>query len=73
MKKLLLLPILFLAFISFQGNFSTSKVSKDAARVMGSISEKDSGLCWVFFKDKGPDIDHYLANPTLVVTENSLL
>ncbi|MBK7866265.1 MAG: hypothetical protein IPJ75_04295 [Ignavibacteriales bacterium] len=72
MKKILLFPILLIAFISFQGNFHTSKVSKDAARVMGSISEKDSVLCWVFFKDKGPETDRFFANPLSVVTEKSL-
>ncbi len=72
MKKLLLLPILLFILVSFQGNFYTSKVSKDAARVMGSISEQDSVLCWVFFKDKGPESERYFSNPLLVVTEKSL-
>ncbi|GAB1350011.1 S8 family serine peptidase [Ignavibacteriales bacterium] len=72
MKKLTLIPFLFLVIITFQGNYSTSKLSRSMETVVGRMSDKDSVLCWVFFKDKGPATDKYFSNPSLVVTQKSI-
>ncbi len=72
MKKLALIPFLFLVLITFQGNYSTSKLSRSMETVVGRMSDTDSVLCWVFFKDKGPSTEKYLKNPSLVVTQKSI-
>lgn len=72
MKKLSLIPFLFLVLIAFQGNYSTSKLSRSMETVVGRMSDTDSVLCWVFFKDKGPSTEKYLKNPSLVVTQKSI-
>ncbi|MBN8546821.1 MAG: S8 family peptidase [Ignavibacteria bacterium] len=72
MKKLALIPFLFLVLITFQGNYSTTKLSRSMETVVGRMSDTDSVLCWVFFKDKGPSTEKYLKNPSLVVTQKSI-
>ncbi len=72
MRKIPVLPLLLLAVLTFQGNYTSSKLSNSMLGVLGKMSDKDSLICWVFFTDKGPATEALLAKPENVVSKRSI-
>lgn len=72
MRKILILPLLLIALVSFQGNYTSSKLSRSMESVMGRMSDKDSVTCWAFFTDKGPSTEALLTTPEKFVAKRSI-
>ncbi len=71
MKKVVLLFVLVLSFGIFAQS-SLNKISPQLEEVMNITPDNQDILVWIFFTDKGDNIEHFLANPTTVVSEKSL-
>jgi len=66
--------VLFIGLITISC-FAQSNLTKSTPLlndIMYSSPDNEELLVWVFFKDKGADVSHYLAKPQSVVSERSL-
>ena len=73
MKRIgLLLFFLIFSCSLFAQDFA-GKITAGLNHEMSRISDNDSVLVWVFFKDKGKSLSKYYEDPTLVVSEASLV
>lgn len=67
---------LVIAFIFFSGMIlaqsSIEKFTPQLNAVFTNTNQNEELLVWVFFKDKGNDIQNYFSKPTTVVSEKSL-
>jgi subtilisin family serine protease len=71
MKKL----ILVFVCIGFIGVFAQSPLEKISTRLQEKIqadSQSEKHLVWVYFNDKGNDLDIYYSNPESIVSRKSL-
>ncbi len=71
MKKLLLL-IALTASISIFAQSPLEKVTDALQMKLETVPNNSQVLVWVFFKDKGPDINAYYNSPKEVVSQRSL-
>lgn len=72
MKKLPGLLFLLIAFFTFSGSHTSSKLSRSMESVMGRMSDKDSIVCWVFLTDKGPAPEVLLSSPEKLISQRSI-
>ncbi len=72
MKRVGLLFFLILSISLFAQDY-TEKFTEGVNREVSQISNDDSVLVWVFFKDKGKSLSKYYEDPTLVVSQASLI
>lgn len=73
MKKLLNFTIVFAAvtLLIFAFKPSSQKIGPRLNALLENTSDNQFTV-WVYFRDKGPDADSYLNNPSALVTERSL-
>ncbi len=71
MKKLILAFVCFGLITSFAQN-SLEKISPKLQLKMQTDSQSDNYLVWIYFTDKGNDLDGYYSNPQSVVSQKSL-
>jgi subtilisin family serine protease len=69
--RYLFIGILFSAGILFAQS-SVGKFTPELNAVVSNSSQSEEILVWVFFTDKGENIQNYLSNPLTVVSEKSL-
>ncbi|MBE0552007.1 MAG: S8 family peptidase [Ignavibacterium sp.] len=71
MKRLILAFVCF-GFISVFAQNPLEKISPKLQQKMQSDSQTDKYLVWVYFTDKGNNIEGYYTNPQTVVSQKSL-
>ncbi len=73
MKKIILILTVVIAssFNLFAQNIE-SKYSVELQHKIKNIADNKPVLVWIYFKDKGKDIQKYYANPVSIVSEKSL-
>ena len=71
MKKLI---ITFVVMISVTGfaQYPLDKISTNLDVLLNNTAENEEVHIWVFFTDKGNNLEEYYNNPTMVVSEKSL-
>ncbi|HLG32954.1 MAG TPA: S8 family peptidase [Ignavibacteriaceae bacterium] len=72
MKKIILLLIVLVSVGCFAQS-AGQKISDKLNVVLQNSGADDEILIWVFFSDKGENLEAYFTNPTSVVSEKSLL
>ncbi len=70
MKKILVLVAIVVSFSFAQS--TSNKISDNLLTKLHTSVENQSFLIWIYFSDKGNDIEKYLSNPTSVISEKSL-
>lgn len=53
-------------------NAQTEKISSRVFQKLGNIENNQKVLVWVFFTDKGNDIEKYYSNPYLILSKRSI-
>jgi len=71
MKKLILAFLCFVLITSYAQN-SLEKISPKLQLKMQTNPQSESYLVWIYFTDKGNDLDGYFLNPQTVVSQKSL-
>lgn len=72
MKRIGLLFFLIIFSISLFAQDYSRKYTAGLKHETSQLSENDTVLVWIFFKDKGKSLSKYFEKPTLVVSEASL-
>ncbi len=67
MKRLLIL-FLFLSTAIFAGE----KISKTLQQKISDTADNEKILAWIYFTDKGDNLDNYFANPEMIVSRKSI-
>lgn len=70
--KYSLTALIFLFSISLFAQAPLQKLTSRLQAAESNATNSENLLVWVFFTDKGPDIEKYYQNPELVVSEKSL-
>ena len=70
--KILILTFLCFGLISVFPQNPLEKITPKLQLKMQSDSQSDKYLVWIYFKDKGTDLDVYYSNPQSVVSQKSL-
>lgn len=70
MKKILMLVAIVFSFSLAQS--PSNKISQDLLHRFNSSSSNEIYRVWVFFKDKGNQIENCLSNPLSIVSEKSI-
>lgn len=70
MRSLIFSLLLFTGVVLAQT--SIEKFTPKLSDVMTNVGQNEEILAWVFFTDKGADIENYLSKPSTVVSEKSL-
>lgn len=70
MRSLIFSILLFSGAVLAQT--SIEKFTPKLSDIMSNIDQNEEILAWVFFNDKGTDIENYLSKPSNVVSEKSL-
>jgi len=71
MKKIILLLVVLVSVGCFAQS-AGQKISDNLDVVLQNSGSDDEILVWVFFSDKGENLEAYFTNPTSVVSEKSL-
>ena len=71
MKRLILAFVCF-GLVSVFGQNPLEKISPKLQLKMHNDSQSDKILIWIYFTDKGNDLDGYYLNPESVVSQKSL-
>lgn len=71
MKQLILAFACFSLFVA-NAQSTLEKITPRLEMKMQSDVQSDKYLVWVYFTDKGDNLDHYFANPLTVVSKKSL-
>ena len=71
MKKLLFVFVMMITSTIFAQN-PVDKITSDLDYTLDNTAGNEEVHIWVFFTDKGNNLDGYFNNPTLVVSEKSL-
>jgi len=71
MKKIILLLVVLVSVGCFAQS-AGQKISDKLDVVLQNSGSDDEILIWVFFSDKGENLEAYFTNPTSVVSEKSL-
>lgn len=71
MKQLILAIACFSLFVA-NAQSTLEKITPRLEMKMQSDVQSDKYLVWVYFTDKGDNLDHYFANPLTVVSKKSL-
>lgn len=72
MKKIILLLVVLLSIVCFAQS-AGQKISDKLNLVLQNSGADDEILIWVFFTDKGENLERYFTSPSSVVSEKSLL
>jgi len=70
MRFLIITIMLFAGIVLAQSSMEKFTSKLDA--VISSANQDEELLVWIFFTDKGNEVQNYLSNPTTVVSEKSL-
>ena len=71
MKKLIITFVLLIAVTGF-AQYPVDKISTNLDVLLNNTAENEEVHIWVFFSDKGNNLEEYYNNPTMVVSEKSL-
>ena len=71
MKKIIITFVLMISITGFAQN-PVDKISANLDVVLNNTAANEEVHIWVFFTDKGNNLDGYFNNPTMVVSEKSL-
>ena len=71
MKKLIITFVLLIAVNGF-AQYPADKISTNLDVLLNNTAENEEVHIWVFFTDKGNNLEEYYNNPTMVVSEKSL-
>ncbi|NNG27294.1 MAG: S8 family serine peptidase, partial [Ignavibacteriaceae bacterium] len=72
MKKLKLIFVLMISITGF-AQHPVDKISNNLDVALNNTAENEEVHIWVFFTDKGNNLTGYYSNPSMVVSEKSLL
>jgi len=72
MKKLIIIFVLMISITGF-AQHPVDKISNNLDVVLNNTAENEEVHIWAFFTDKGNNLTEYYNNPTMVVSEKSLL
>ncbi|MFZ1520437.1 MAG: S8 family serine peptidase [Ignavibacteriaceae bacterium] len=71
MKKLILMFACF-GLITVYAQNPLEKISPKLQTILQSDSKSDNYLVWIYFSDKGNELDAYFSNPLSIVSQKSL-
>ncbi len=71
MKKIIITFVLMISITGF-AQHPVDKISANLDVVLNNTAANEEVHIWVFFTDKGNNLDGYFNNPTMVVSEKSL-